>query len=87
MRINTNTLSSPPPSPRPLPTNLDVLGEEVVAVGAVVEHHLVEGGVGQLLHLAVVVAAVPVLADHPLARRQLPHGRLAPLGGGGGGGS
>lgn len=61
------------------PTNLNVLWEEVVAVGAVVEHHLVEGCIGQLRHLAVVVAPVLVFTDHPLAHLQLPQGRLVPL--------
>lgn len=60
--------------------NLDVLWEEVVAVGAVVEHNLVEGGRGQLHHLAVVVTAVFVFTDHPLLDCQLAHGRLVALG-------
>lgn len=61
-------------------TNRNVLWEEVVAVGAVVEHHLVEGGCGQLHHLAVVVPGVSVFADHPLPDGQLPHGRHVALG-------
>lgn len=59
--------------------DLDVLWEQIVAVGAVVEDDLVEGGGGEFLHLAVVIAAVFVLADHPLPNRQVPHGGLAPL--------
>lgn len=59
--------------------NLDVLWEEVVAVGAVVEHNLVEGGCGQFHHLTVVVSAVFVFTDHPLSHCQLPHGSLVAL--------
>lgn len=60
--------------------NLDVLRKEVVAVGTVVEHNLVEGGCAQLHHLALVVATVFVFADDPLPHCQLPHGRLVTLG-------
>lgn len=59
--------------------DLDVLWEQIVAVGAVVEDDLVEGGGGEFLHLAVVIAAVFMLADHPLPNGQVPHGSLAPL--------
>lgn len=57
----------------------DVLREEIVAEGAVVEVDLVEGFFGQLHHVALVVAAVLVLADHLLAHRQLVHGRFVAL--------
>lgn len=60
-------------------TDLDVLWEQIVAVGAVVKDDLVEGGGAELLHLAVVIAPVFVFADHPLPNRQIPHGRLVPL--------
>lgn len=60
-------------------TDLDVLGEEIVAVGPVVEHDLVEGGWAQFQHLAVVVTPVFVLADDPLPNCQLPHGSLVAL--------
>lgn len=59
--------------------NLDVLREEVVAVGPVIEHHLIEGGCGQFHHLTVVVPAIFVFTDHPLPHCQLPHGRLVAL--------
>lgn len=59
--------------------HLDVLGEEIVAVGAVVKHHLVEGGRAELQHLAVVIAAVLVFAYDPLAYGELLHGSLAAL--------
>lgn len=60
-------------------TDLNVLWEQIVAVGAVVKHDLVEGGGAQFLHLAVVIAAIFVLTDHPLPDRQIPHGCLVPL--------
>lgn len=60
-------------------TDLDVLWEQIVAVGAVVKHDLVEGGGAQFLHLAVVIAPVLVLTDHPLPDCQIPHGCLVPL--------
>ena len=47
--------------------HLNVLWEEVVAVGAVIEDDLVEGGDGQLQHLTLVVAAIFVLTDNILA--------------------
>lgn len=59
--------------------NLNVLWEEVVAVGPIVKHNLVEGGCGQLHHLAVVVTAVFVFTDHPLPLCQLSHGGLVAL--------
>lgn len=60
--------------------NLDVLWEEVVAVGPVVKHNLVERGCGQFHHLAVVVTAIFVFTDNPLSDCQLPHGSLVALG-------
>lgn len=60
--------------------NLDVLWEEVVAVGSVIKHDLVEGGYGQLRHIAVVVTAVFVFTDHPLPDCQLSQGSLVALG-------
>lgn len=59
--------------------HLDVLGEEIVAVGAVVKHDLVEGGRAELQHLAVVVAAVLVFAYDPLTYGELLHCSLAAL--------
>lgn len=59
--------------------HLNVLGEEIVAVGAVVKHDLVEGGRGELQHLAVVVAAVLVFAYDPLTDGELLHCSLAAL--------
>lgn len=59
--------------------HLDVLGEEIVAVGAVVKHDLVEGGRAKLQHLAVVVAAVLVFAYDPLTYGELLHCSLAAL--------
>lgn len=59
--------------------NLNILWEEVVAVGTVVEHNLVEGGRAQLHHFALVVATIFVFADDPLPNCQLPHGRLVTL--------
>lgn len=61
--------------------NLNVLWEEVVAVGPVVEHNLVEGGCGQFHYLAVVVTAIFVFTYHPLPHCQLPHGSLVALSG------
>lgn len=58
----------------------DVLWEKVVAEGAVVEVDLVEGLLGQLDHVALVVAPVLVLADDLLPHAQLMHGRFVPLG-------
>lgn len=51
----------------------DVLGEEIVAEGAVVEVDLVEGLFGQLNHITLVVAAILVLTDHLLSHSQLVH--------------
>lgn len=59
--------------------HLDVLGEKIVAVGAVVKHDLVEGGRAELQHLAVVVAAVLVFAYDPLTDGELLHRSLAAL--------
>lgn len=59
--------------------HLDVLREEIVAVGAVVKHDLVEGGRAELQHLAVVVAAVLVFAYDPLTNGELLHCSLAAL--------
>lgn len=52
---------------------LNVLGEKVVAVRAVIKHHFIERGCSQLHHFTVVVTAVFVFTDHPLALCQLPH--------------
>lgn len=60
-------------------TDLNVLWEQIVAVGAVVKHDLVEGGGAQFLHLAVVIAAIFVLTDHPLPHCQIPQRCLVPL--------
>lgn len=46
--------------------DLNVLWEQIVAVGAVVKDDLVEGGGAKLLHLAVVITAIFVFTDHPL---------------------
>lgn len=59
--------------------HLDILGEEIVAVGAVVKHNLVEGGRAELQHLAVVIAAVLVFAYDPLTDGELLHGSLGAL--------
>lgn len=59
--------------------DLNVLWEEIVAVGAVVKDDLVEGGGAELLHLAVVITAVFVFTDHPLPNCQIPHRSLVPL--------
>lgn len=59
--------------------HLDILGEEIVAVGAVVKHDLVEGGRAELQHLAVVIAAVLVFAYDPLTDGELLHGSLGAL--------
>lgn len=59
--------------------HLDVLGEEIVAVGAVVKHDLIEGGRAELQHLAVVVAAILVFAYDPLTYGELLHCSLAAL--------
>ena len=61
------------------PTNHNVLGEEVVAEGAVVEVDLVERLLGKLHHVALIVAAIFVLADHLLATRQFLHGCFVAL--------
>lgn len=61
------------------PVYLNVLGEEIVAVGAVVKHNLVEGGRAQLQHLAVVITAVLIFTYHPLAHRELLHRSLVAL--------
>lgn len=50
--------------------NLDILREQVVTVRAVVKHHLVESGCGELQHLTVVVTAIFVFANHPLSHWQ-----------------
>lgn len=57
----------------------DVFREEVVAEGAIIKVDLVEGLFRQLHHVTLVVAAILVFTDHPLAHRQLIHGRLVPL--------
>lgn len=59
--------------------DLNVLWEQIVAVGAVVEHDLVEGGGAEFLHLAVVIAAIFVFTDHPLSNCQISHRCLVPL--------
>lgn len=56
-----------------------VFGEEIVAEGAVVEVHLVEGLLGQLHHVTLVVTAVLVLAYHLLTHSQLVHGGFVAL--------
>lgn len=58
---------------------LNVLGEEIVAVGAIVKHNLVEGGRAQLQHLAVVITAVLIFTYHPLAHCELLHRSLVAL--------
>lgn len=60
-------------------SDLNVLWEQIVAVGAVVKDDLVEGGGAEFLHLAVVITAVFVFTDHPLPNCQIPHGSLVPL--------
>ena len=59
--------------------DLNVLWEQIVAVGAVVKDDLVEGGGAKLLHLAVVITAIFVFTDHPLPNWQIPHRSLCPL--------
>lgn len=59
--------------------DLNVLWEQIVAVGAVIKDDLVEGGGAEFLHLAVVIAAVFVFTDHPLPNCQIPHRSLVPL--------
>lgn len=59
--------------------NLNVLWEEIVAVGPVIEHNLVEGGWAQFHHLALVVTAIFIFTDYPLSNCQLPHGSLVAL--------
>lgn len=59
--------------------DLNVLWEQIVAVGAVVKDDLVEGGGAEFLHLAVVITAVFVFTDHPLPNCQILHGGFAPL--------
>lgn len=57
----------------------DVFGEEIVAEGAVVKVHLIEGLFGELHHVTLVVAAVLVLTDHLLSYSQLMHGGFIAL--------
>lgn len=59
--------------------DLNVLWEEIVAVGAVVKDDLVEGGGTEFLYLAVVITAIFVFTDHPLTNCQIPHRSLVPL--------
>lgn len=59
--------------------NLNVLWEEVVAVGPVVKHNLIEGGGGLFNHLAVVVTAIFVFTYHPLPNCQFLQGVLVAL--------
>lgn len=59
--------------------NLNVLREEVVTVRSIVENNLVESGCSQFHHVAVVVTAIFVFADHLLAHCQLTHGCLVTL--------